>query len=59
MDEASYYEIDEPADWAIVEDLLVRRTGSQPSASGSPDLSKIKALFTDCDGVMTDGGMYY
>jgi len=59
MDEASYHEIDEPADWAVVEDLLARRTGSQPSASGSPDLSKIKALFTDCDGVMTDGGMYY
>ena len=60
MDEASYYEIDEPADWAIVENLLARKLPSaEGTTSGQPDLSKIKALFTDCDGVLTDGGMYY
>lgn len=25
----------------------------------SSDLSRIKAVFTDCDGCLTDGGMYY
>ena len=59
MDEASYFEIDEPSDWSIVEGLLARETGPSPAALASPDLTRIKALFTDCDGVMTDGGMYY
>ncbi len=59
MDEASYYEIDEPSDWAIVENLLQRTSQGAPVEPPRPDLSKIKALFTDCDGVMTDGGMYY
>ena len=64
MDEASYYEIDEPDDWHVVERLLTRAQGGG-RVDGStglgelPDLSKIKALFTDCDGVLTDGGMYY
>jgi len=63
MDEASYYEIDEPSDWAIVDGLLRQREGVTPAPAsaggGRPDLSRIKALFTDCDGVLTDGGMYY
>ena len=64
MDEASYYEIDEPDDWHVVERLLKRTqdagsAGSTAAAGELPDLSKIKALFTDCDGVLTDGGMYY
>ena len=59
MDEASYFEIDEPSDWAIVEGLLARKIGPSPAVLAAPDLTRIKALFTDCDGVMTDGGMYY
>jgi len=64
MDEASYYEIDEPSDWSIVEGLLARESRADLSVAAAPvagmrDLSKIKALFTDCDGVLTDGGMYY
>ena len=56
MDEASYFEIDEPSDWLIVEKLLQNKYGG-------PDLSyrlkNIKCLLTDCDGVLTDGAMYY
>jgi len=54
----SYYEIDEPGDWIIVEQLLKRQSKSHL------DLIKektpfIKLLAMDCDGVLTDGGMYY
>ena len=56
MDAASYFEIDEPSDWLIVEKLLQNKYGG-------PDLSyrlkNIKCLLTDCDGVLTDGAMYY
>ncbi len=52
MDEASYFEIDEPHDFLIAEGLLK----SRPQRFG---LKRIKALFTDCDGVLTDCGMYY
>lgn len=53
MNEESYFEIDEPSDWIIVEQLLKQRN------SVSFDFSKIKILLTDSDGVLTDGGMYY
>lgn len=52
-DESSYFEIDEPRDWTIVEELL------KIKKSNNIDLSKIKMLLTDSDGVLTDGGMYY
>lgn len=56
MDDATYFEIDEPSDWLIVEKLLQNKYGE-------PDLSyqlkNIKCLLTDCDGVLTDGAMYY
>ncbi|MDR2179197.1 MAG: acylneuraminate cytidylyltransferase [Synergistaceae bacterium] len=44
-------EIDEPEDWAIVEQLLKKRS--------SQNLGHIKMLITDVDGVLTDSGMYY
>jgi len=52
MDEETYFEIDEPSDWTIVEHFLsnYRRKNR---------VKKIKMLLTDCDGVLTDGGMYY
>ena len=53
MPEETYFEIDEPSDWIIIEQLLKKKT--QPKS----DFSKIKILLSDCDGVMTDGGMYY
>jgi len=52
MSEESYYEIDEPSDWAIIEGLLKKKKKHKPAAS-------IKLFATDCDGCMTDGGMYY
>lgn len=56
MDDSTYFEIDEPFDWIIVEKLLQDKYGK-------PDLSyqlkNIKCLLTDCDGVLTNGAMYY
>jgi N-acylneuraminate cytidylyltransferase len=49
----SAVEIDEPADWAIVERLL-RRGRLSPES-----LARIRALVVDVDGTLTDGGMYY
>lgn len=52
MDEKSYIEIDEPSDWAVIEAIMQRNVFSKP-------VSQIKMFLTDCDGVLTDGGMYY
>lgn len=53
MDEATYFEIDEPSDWLIIEKLLKQRIKKQPFKG------QIRMLLTDCDGCLTDGGMYY
>lgn len=53
MDEDSYHEIDDEIDWIIVEELLKKRRKNKL------DFSKVKMLLTDCDGVLTDAGMYY
>ena len=56
MPESTYYEIDEPSDWVIIEQLLAARGKHPiPGLKGKP----IKLLAMDCDGVLTDGGMYY
>lgn len=52
MNEDSYFEIDEVSDWIIVEKLLRRKMRRK-------ETSRIRLLATDCDGVLTDGGMYY
>lgn len=52
MCEESFFEIDEPSDWIIVEDLMEKE-------KSKPDKKKIRLVATDCDGVLTDGGMYY
>lgn len=57
MDEETYFEIDEPSDWVVVEHLLREKTQGQSSLADRA--GKIKMLLTDCDGVLTDGGMYY
>lgn len=56
MSEDTAFEIDEVSDWIIIEELLRRRELS----SGREDQpAKIKMFLTDCDGCLTDGGMYY
>ena len=50
------YEIDEPDDWAIIERLLLRRIRKEEAG---PDFSGVRMLLTDCDGCLTDAGMYY
>ncbi|GHS96368.1 acylneuraminate cytidylyltransferase [Synergistales bacterium] len=52
MPEESYFEIDEPSDWVIAEQLLMRHLTDKTRV-------EIKMLLTDCDGTLTDGGMYY
>ena len=54
MKEDSFFEIDEPSDWKIIEALMIRN-----NMSGSDDFPQIRMFLTDCDGCLTDGGMYY
>lgn len=53
MSEDTYFEIDEPSDWIISEKLLENRL--KVNCKGK----SIKIFLTDCDGCLTDGGMYY
>ena len=54
MPEYTATEIDEPDDWNIVESKMYRYKKNKKTLAHS-----IKAIFTDIDGVWTDGGMYY
>lgn len=54
MDEETYFELDEPKDWFIIEKQLEARMKSNEIV-----IPKIKMFLTDCDGCLTDGGMYY
>lgn len=56
MCEESAYELDEESDWTIMEELLRKREMSFRKEGQS---GKIKMFLTDCDGCLTDGGMYY
>jgi len=51
----TFVELDEPADWLVVESLLGRRDGFDLAAAARD----VKLLVTDVDGVLTDAGMYY
>lgn len=53
MPEETYFEIDEPSDWEVVEILLRNKKALEKSNVD------IKLFATDCDGVLTDAGMYY
>jgi N-acylneuraminate cytidylyltransferase len=48
----SYIELDEPEDWLIVEMLLEKRKHLVA-------FPEIKMFLADCDGTLTDAGMYY
>jgi len=57
MHEDSFFEIDEPSDWIIVENLMKKH--NKHNILNTNVLKNIKVMLTDCDGVLTDGGMYY
>lgn len=52
MPEETYFEVDEPEDWIIIEKLLKKKVTRKLQKN-------IKLFATDCDGVLTDAGMYY
>ncbi len=55
MCEESAYEIDNLSDWTIVEELMKKKE-TDLKEENIPD---IKMLLADCDGCLTDAGMYY
>ena len=68
MSEDSYYEIDEPDDFRVVEALMLKReehldaeeiVAEEPKEAVKSSACKYKLFLTDCDGCLTDGGMYY
>lgn len=54
MNEDTFWEIDEPSDWVIIEALMEKN-----GTIARSEMPEIKMLLTDCDGCLTDGGMYY
>jgi YrbI family 3-deoxy-D-manno-octulosonate 8-phosphate phosphatase len=52
MPEETYCELDEPSDWAFIENFLQHRKPIRQS-------KRIRMFVTDVDGVLTDAGMYY
>lgn len=54
MNEDSFFEIDELSDLVIIEALMKKDGITAPR-----EIPEIKMLLTDCDGCLTDGGMYY
>ncbi len=68
MSEETAAEIDEPADWEIIERLLLNRLSrgfnvADTSGPAEKDMATrvrtISWLFVDVDGTLTDGSMYY
>ncbi len=55
MCEDSAFEIDNPSDWIILETLMKKNM----KADVKKAIPEIKMLLTDCDGCLTDAGMYY
>jgi N-acylneuraminate cytidylyltransferase len=53
MPEHTAFEIDEPDDWAIMENLMYKHILAQQPKKN------IKLFLSDVDGVLTDAGMYY
>jgi YrbI family 3-deoxy-D-manno-octulosonate 8-phosphate phosphatase len=62
MPEFTAFEIDEPDDWVIAEQLMKKHVlGSADEALQTQytNQPQIKLFVTDVDGVLTDAGMYY
>lgn len=62
MSEDTYFEIDEPDDWTVTDAIMTKRDNAlRPVPEKKPNNRKTryKMFLTDCDGVLTDGGMYY
>lgn len=55
MPEYTAFEIDEPDDWGILENLMRTHVLNKRKA----ERQKIKLFLSDVDGVLTDGSMYY
>ena len=49
------FEINEPEDWNIIEALKKKQLARMETAN----FGAVKMLLTDCDGCLTDAGMYY
>ena len=58
MPEHTYFELDEPGDWTIIEGLY-EQIHSPKTDSINEIAAGIKLFLTDVDGVLTDAGMYY
>lgn len=56
MPEYTAFEIDEPDDWGIMENIM-RKHVLNPQKQNNA--KSIKLFLTDIDGTLTDGGMYY
>lgn len=59
MCEETYFEIDEPSDWVVIEHQLSKKISGKSQQNKTISGRKIKMFLTDCDGCLTDGGMYY
>lgn len=57
MNEDSFFEIDELRDWVVIESLMKKNGFETPEES--VNIPKIEMFLSDCDGCLTDGGMYY
>lgn len=55
MHEDTLLEIDEPSDWIIIESIMKKREQQNKTTT----IPEIKMFLSDCDGCLTDGGMYY
>ncbi len=54
MPEYTGFEIDEPDDWFIIEQLMKKYAKTE-----TPRTHTVRLFVTDVDGVLTDAGMYY
>jgi YrbI family 3-deoxy-D-manno-octulosonate 8-phosphate phosphatase len=59
MPDYTYYEIDEPDDWYILEKIHQKISKTQIEYSLVEKLKKIQMVVTDVDGVLTNGRMIY